>query len=162
MMRLKMGNFPKFFPLALLIAMLGLPRPGLAGDRAGVGPTSYGPGSMAGPMAAPARQAVARYGREIDQQLFNQFGLGTNSRNVYCYGPAIIRFQVTPSGIVRDVKLLRQSLPNLNAYLVAKLSNTRMPKFYSGMPDRPYTKIFRYGVAPFAEFHFNAEKLACR
>jgi hypothetical protein len=122
----------------------------------------YGPGSISGPLTQQAHGAVARYGQEINRQLFNQFGLGTRSRNVYCYGPAIIRFQIMPDGTVRDVKLLRASLPALNARLVTKLSNTVFPRFYPGMPDRPYTKIFHYGVTPLAEYHFNAEKLACR
>ena len=142
--------------LASCLAALSVPARGVAA------PHDYGPGSISGPLTQQARGAVDRYGQEINRQLFDRFGLGTRSRNVYCYGPAIIRYRIMPNGAVRDVKLLRASLPALNARLVSELNNTVFPRFYPGMPDRPYTKIFRYGVTPLAEYHFNAEKLACR
>ncbi len=153
-----MAAFRKFSYAALIAGavLCGVPASGRAG------PHDYGPGSVAGPLTPPERAAVARYGQEINRQLFYQFGLGTRSRNVYCYGPAIIRYQIMPDGTVRGVKLLRPSLPTLNARLITKLSNTVFPRFYPGMPNRPYVKTFHYGVTPLAEHDFNAEKLACR
>ena len=153
-----MAAFRKFSYAALIAGavLCGVPASGWAA------PHNYGPGSIAGPLTPPARAAVARYGQAVNRQLFDRFGLGTHSRNVYCYGAAVIRYAIMPDGTVRDIKLLHPSLPVLNARLVTNLSNMRFERFYPEMPNRPYTKIFHYGVTPLAEFHFNAEKLACR
>lgn len=91
-----------------------------------------------------------RYQHEIDHELFDTFGHGSHGRNLYCAGPAVIGFQILPDGHVRHVKLLRQSLPGLDARLVASISNLVFPRFPPGMAQRPYPATYRYGVWPLA------------
>lgn len=101
--------------------------------------------------------APAPYEAAVNRQLFDKFGHGGHGRNLYCAGPAILKFQLLPTGQVTGVALLRRSLPGLDAHLVARISNMRFPRFEPGMPQTPYTVVYRYEVWPLARSFLKAQ-----
>ncbi len=82
----------------------------------------------------------------VDRTLFDTFGHGGRGRNLYCEGPAVVRFQIAPDGTVAHAHLVRRSLVSLNAQLLARISNLRFPAYDGGGHVGPVTVTFRYGV----------------
>ena len=130
----------------------------IAACLAGVSGTALAASQTVPPQGAgllPATTALspaeARYRKAVNQALFNRFGHGGSGRNLYCAGPAIIRFRILPDGRTTHVTLVRRSLPELDARLVATISNMVFPRFEPDMPARPYTMAYKYGIWPLAQ-----------
>lgn len=104
--------------------------------------------------ALAATQSVSaaeiRYRNTVNRTLFDRFGHGGSGRNLYCAGPAIVRFQILPNGRTAHVTLVRRSLPGLDARLTATITTMVFPRFAPGMPARPYTMVYKYGIWPLA------------
>lgn len=103
------------------------------------------------PATTAPSAAEIRYRKTVNQALFNRFGHGGTGRNLYCAGPAIIRFQILPNGRTAHAALVRRSLPELDARLVATITNMVFPRFEPGMPERPYPLEYKYGVWTLAQ-----------
>lgn len=112
-------------------------------------------------IAAPTPEAVAQYQKSVDRQLFNQFGNGLKSRELYCDGPAIIGFEILPNGRTANVRILHHTLPGIDARLVNIIGNMKFRPLPSGMAGRPYVTAYSYGV-PGYDLPLLKQRFDCR
>ncbi|GBQ25266.1 energy transducer TonB [Acidiphilium acidophilum] len=103
----------------------------------------------------------SQYRGVVDRVLFDTFGHGGTGRNLYCEGPAIVRFRIAPDGKVSGARLVKPSLTAVNARLLATISNLRFPAFPAGMTVRSLTVTFRYGIWDLARPYL-AARTNCR
>jgi hypothetical protein len=92
------------------------------------------------------RAPTQHYRNLVEHELFDTFGHGGKGRNLYCEGPAVVGFQISPDGRAEKVHLIRPSLVALNARLIATISNLRFPAYDRGVVAPPIAVTFRYGT----------------
>ena len=128
-------------PIGLGLGLLALAPPmALAASQTAVTPNEWYANTVMVP--APSKH----YRRLVEQELFDTFGHGGKGRNLYCEGPAVVRFQIAPDGRVTNVRLLKPSLVALNERLLAKISNLQFPAIDGLTAQHPISVTFRYGT----------------
>jgi hypothetical protein len=144
-----------------VLALLGIgliavaPMVARAGTQAAVEPADWYSTTVMRDVPNPQYRVL------VDRILFDTFGHGGRGRNLYCEGPAVVRFQIAPDGTVAQAHLVRRSLVSLNAHLLARISNLRFPAYGGGGQARPVTVTFRYGIWDLAK-PFLTARTDCR